>query len=173
MIRTLAFALALATTPLAAQTAAPQANPALVVGATIKDTAGNAVGTIDAVEANGIIVNTGSNQIAIPASSFGNANGAPLLAATKAELDAAAEAMAEEERKTVLASLQHGAPVVDAKGNPLGTVDIIEGETVLLKTEVGEAQVPVNSFRMRAGSLAIAMTTEAFTSAVEAARNGS
>lgn len=174
MIRTLALALALASAaPLAAQSAVTQANPALVAGATIKDTSGNIVGTIDAVEANGIIVNTGNNQIAIPASSFANANGTPLLAATKAELDAAAVAMAEDERKTVLATLQHGAPVVDAQGTPLGTVDIIEGDVVLLKTEVGEAQVPIKSFRMRAGTLAIAMTAEAFNNAIEAARKGS
>ena len=182
LIAPLAAAMAFAAAPVAAQTpsmpaATPAtvqaANPTLVVGATIKDTAGNTVGTIDAVEANGIVVNTGSNQIAIPASSFGKANGAPLLAATKAELDAAAEAAAEDERKAVLATLQHGAPVVDAVGSPLGTVDIIEGEMVLLKTEAGEAQVPVKSLRMRGDSLAIAMTAEAFTSAVAAARTGS
>jgi hypothetical protein len=183
--RTLAIALALSAAPLLAQApaaapaatpaAAPaaKANPALVVGATIKDTKGNAVGTIDAVEANGIIVNTGTHQIAIPATSFGNDKGTPLLAATKAELNAAAQAAAEEERKAVLATLQHGAPVVDAVGSPLGTVDIIEGEMVLLKTEAGEAQVPVKSLRMRGDSLAIAMTAEAFTNAVEAARSGS
>jgi len=178
VVLTVAGSCLLATAPLHAQTApAPAAaqasNPSLVVGATIKDTSGNTVGTIDAVEANGIIVNTGRNQIAIPASSFGAANNAPLLAATRAELDAAADAAAAEERKSVLATLQNGAPVVDAIGTPLGTVNLIEGDIVVIKMDSGEAQVPVNSLRMRSGSLAIAMTAEAFSAAVEAARTGS
>jgi hypothetical protein len=158
-------------TPVLAQ--APAANDSLVVGATVKDTAGAVVGTIDAVEANGIIVNTGRNQVAIPRASFGKTADGPLLAATKAELDAAADAAAASERQMVAAMLVNGTPVMGAEGNPIGTVDIIENEMVVIKTEAGEAQVPAKSFMRKDGQLAIGMTAEAFAAAVEAAKSGS
>jgi hypothetical protein len=164
------FLLGLAT-PVLAQ--APAANDTLVVGATVKDTAGGVVGTIDAVEANGIVVNTGRNQVAIPRASFGKTADGPLLAATRAELDAAADAAAVSERQAVAALLVNGAPVVGVEGNPIGTVDIIENDIVIVKTEAGEAQVPAGSFMRRNGQLAIGMTAEAFAAAVLAAKSGS
>jgi preprotein translocase subunit YajC len=158
-------------TPALAQ--APAANDSLVVGATVKDTAGAVVGTIDAVEANGIIVNTGRNQVAIPRASFGKTADGPLLAATKAELDAAADAAAASERQMVAALLVNGTPVMGAEGNQIGTVDIVENDMVVIKTEAGEAQVPAASFMRKDGQLAIGMTAEAFAAAVEAAKSGS
>ncbi|WP_439534137.1 hypothetical protein [Polymorphobacter sp.] len=174
------FAAGLAAAPLAAQQAAAPAavatataNDKLVVGATVKDTAGGVVGTIDAVEANSVIVNTGTNQVAIPPSSFGQTPDGPLLAATKAELDGAANSAAAADRTQINAMLTNGTPVIGAEGQPIGTVDIVENNMVLIKTETGEAQVPADSFMLKDGKLAIGMTAEAFAAAVEAARAGS
>jgi hypothetical protein len=167
----IAAALLLASAPLAAQ--APAANTSLVVGATVKDTSGGIVGTIDAIEADSVIINTGKNQVAIPPASFGKTAEGPLLAATKAELDGAADAAAAAERTQVTAMLIMGAPVVGVEGQPIGTIDIIENNMVIVKTEAGEAQVPVNSFMRKDGKLTIGMTAEAFAAAVEAAKTGS
>jgi hypothetical protein len=164
------FILATAT-PVLAQ--APAANDSLKVGATVKDTAGGVVGTIDAVEADAVIINTGKNQVAIPVASFGKTADGPLLAATKAELDGAADAAAAAEREQVAALLVTGATVIGVEGNPIGTINLIENNVAIVASEAGEAQVPVESFMRKDGQLAIGMTAEAFAAAVQAAKSGS
>jgi hypothetical protein len=64
----------------------------LRVGASVQDSQGGAVGTIESVDAEGAVVSTGSARAKMPVSSFGrNANGL-VISMTKAELEAAVSA---------------------------------------------------------------------------------
>ena len=83
-----ALAAAAFTMPAIAQTAGAAAN--VTVGATVSDTSGNPVGTIEAVNGDLAVLSTGANKVSLPLSSFGAGTKGPVIAMTKAEVDAAA-----------------------------------------------------------------------------------
>jgi len=74
--------------PATAQTASPAVK--VVVGAAVSDTSGNPVGTIEQVQGDLAVLSTGTNKVSLPISSFGAGEKGPVLAMTKAEVDAAA-----------------------------------------------------------------------------------
>lgn len=160
---------------LAAPAAAQAATPAskLVAGATIYDTKGEVVGTIDAVEAGSVIVNTGTNQIAIPPASFGATDKGPLLAATRAELNAAAEGAARNREQALTAALIPGVTVLGTAGNVIGSVKTIKDGMVLIATEDGEANVPRKALSLETDGLHLGMTAEDFAAALAAAQPAS
>lgn len=64
----------------------------VTAGATVRDTEGELVGTVESVTASGAVVATGKSRVQIPVTSFGKNEEGLVLAMSKAELDAAAEA---------------------------------------------------------------------------------
>jgi preprotein translocase subunit YajC len=63
----------------------------VVVGATVTDTAGGAVGTVKEVGADYAVVETSAkNQVRLPMTSFAKGTTGPVIGATAAQLDAAA-----------------------------------------------------------------------------------
>ncbi|HEY9553820.1 hypothetical protein [Allosphingosinicella sp.] len=63
-------------------------------GAEVRDTEGNLVGTIETVDANGAVIATGEARVQIPVTSFAKNDQGLVIAMSKAELEAAAEAAA-------------------------------------------------------------------------------
>lgn len=61
-------------------------------GAEVRDTAGDLVGTIEAVERDGAVVATGSVRAKLPLSSFGKNGRGLVISLSRAELEAAARA---------------------------------------------------------------------------------
>ena len=136
----LAFlATALAATPVAAF--AQDVN----VGAVVKDTDGNDVGTVIEVTETTITVDTGKHEAGLPAAAFGGTADEPLIAVSKERIDAmmdqrlaAAEKEAEEARAKakaeaeakLAAALIVGAEVVSLDAQPLGMVDQFTGESM-------------------------------------------
>jgi hypothetical protein len=72
------------------------AQNSLSVGAQVKDTSGQPVGTVEAVDGDVATVSTATTQskVRIPVSSFANSASGPVLAMTATQLDAAAKAAA-------------------------------------------------------------------------------
>ncbi|KPF66319.1 hypothetical protein IP88_12880 [alpha proteobacterium AAP81b] len=151
-----------------AATAAPAA-PALSVGATVYHTSGEAVGTIKAIGANGVVVSTGSNEVTIPAASFGAGANGPVLAATKADIDAAAGAANAQRTAAVGQLVVAGAPVKGAAGNVVGTIKARDGDFAVLTTPRGEVRLPLTSFAVINNALSIGMTAAEFDAAVATA----
>ena len=60
-------------------------------GAEVFDQKGGAVGKVESVEADGVVVSTGSVRAKIPASSLGQGDKGLVIAMTKAEFEAAAQ----------------------------------------------------------------------------------
>lgn len=74
----------------AAASAAPAgATAQLTPGATVFDTQGGTVGTIEAVNGTDVVVSTGTAKASIPVASFGQGANGPVLSLTKAQLEAA------------------------------------------------------------------------------------
>ena len=61
----------------------------LVSGSAVRDPAGTQLGTIESVDANGVVIVSAAGKVSVPADSFGKDKSGLLLAIGKAEFDAA------------------------------------------------------------------------------------
>ena len=117
---------------------APAASVELTQGQTVMGNDGMPIGTVMQVTPDAVVVDTGTNQIPLPSNAFAAGESGPTLNITKAELDASyneqmAAAMAQLDQKLVA-----GTPVMTADSQPLGTVDSVNGQDVVLAMEGGE-----------------------------------
>jgi hypothetical protein len=72
---------------------------AVTAGATVKDTQGGTVGTIESVDGQYAVLATTKNKVRLPLSSFGKGADGPILAMTQAQVDAAAASAAAKTAK--------------------------------------------------------------------------
>src|SRR3569623_810496 len=108
--------------PSLAQTSAAAPAPNLVSGATIYDPSGGVVGTIDSVLGDIVVVSTGTSKASLAKSAFGTGPKGPIVALTKAQLDAAAAQAATSATAALRTKLVVGAPLRGASGTVIGTV---------------------------------------------------
>lgn len=125
-----------AMTAQAQEEAAPAAPASATVdvaqGANVMGNDGIAIGTVTQVTDQVVVVDTGAHQIPLPRDAFAEGDAGLTLNITKTELDASyAEQMAALAAQ-VNEKLVAGAPVVTADAQPLGTVDMVEGDNVVL-----------------------------------------
>lgn len=104
----------------------------LTVGATVFGPQGNEVGTIEQVDAQTVIVNTGKHKVPLGHDAFGESDKGPTITVTKIQLDEIVDKQIAEAQAKRDAVLVAGAAVVSAKNLPLGTVDSVDGDTVIL-----------------------------------------
>ena len=124
------------------------------VGATVYDTTGNVVGTVDSVNGDVAVVATGKNKVGIPLTSFGKGDKGPLLAMTRDQLDqAAAGAKAQQ-----AASVTQGATVMDSQGVTIGTVKSVDSQYALVDMQGTEVKLPLSAFATRDNGLMLGMT---------------
>ena len=154
----------------ATTSAAAAATPALAIGATVYEPGGTVIGTIDAINPDGVIVSTGTSKVAIPAASFGIGDKGPVLAATRAQLDGAAAQAAAATLATLKASLVPGAEIRGVAGaNVVGSVKSLDAEFVVVTTPRGEVRLPITAFGNTPKGLVIGMSSAEFDAAVAAA----
>ena len=170
--------LALAAAPLAAQTsnapaatAAPTAAPATTVaaGATIYDKDGGVVGTVDSVNAGVAVVSTGTNKVGLPLTSFGTGTKGPMIAMSKAELDAAAGQAAAQSAAALKAQLTPGTTVYGKAGSAIGTIKDADDQYVTIAMAKGPVKLPVAAFGRGDSGPMISMTADELDKAVSAA----
>lgn len=142
--------------------AAPGA-PNVTVGATVVDTSGNPVGTIDSVNGGTAVLATGTVKAQIPASSFAKGPKGLVIGITKADLEA------QVAQATTPQEITAGMAVNDSKGGVVGKVDAVSGDMVTVATASSKAQLPKSAFAQGPNGLVIAMTAEQLDSAVKAA----
>jgi preprotein translocase subunit YajC len=161
-------AFAMIATPVVAQsnTAAPATAAASVTaGATVYDTEGGVVGTIDSVNGDVAVVATGQNKVGVPVASFGPGDKGPRLAMTRAQLDQAA-AGAKAERK---AAVTQGANVVDSAGEQVGTVSSVDAQYAVVDMADAQVKLPLNAFSVKDNGLMVGMTKAQLEAATNAA----
>lgn len=73
---------------------APATAADLRSGATVRDTQGGTVGTIESADASGAVVNTGAARARLPLTSFARNDSGLVISMTKAQLEAAARPQA-------------------------------------------------------------------------------
>ena len=143
-----------------AQQAAPAAATAApTVGATIFDSAGVSLGTVDSVTPQAIVINTGTAKVPVPPTSIGKTGKGFAMAMTKADLDAAVAGAQAQAQAAVKAKLVPGGSVSGINGSPVGTIKAADAQSVTITTAKGEAKLPVSAFSANAsGQLIIGMT---------------
>ncbi len=155
-------------TPAPAAQTAPQ-GPA--VGVTVKDTANGDVGMIEAINGDLAVINTGTNKVSYPLNAMTPTPTGPIIALTKAQLDASfaeQQAKAAAELQTRLAA---GTEVFARDGSTkLGTIKAVDAEFVTLTTTAGkDVRLPKGGFATGRVGLVIGMTAPEFTAATAGA----
>lgn len=148
-------ALALFAVPAMAQEAAPAAAAApaqanVTTGATVYDTSGSVVGTIESVSGDLTVLATDAAKVSIPVSSYGAGEKGPVIAMTRDQINAQAnaaveqqKAAAEEKKKSQLVS---GATVKDPSGGVVGTIKSVDAQFAIVDTEKVQVRLPLTAF---------------------------
>lgn len=154
-----------ATTPATPATpTAPAAPPAAVAaGQSVVDTAGAAVGTIETVNNGVATLSTGTVKVGVPVTSFAMGPKGPVIALTKAEIEAKAT------QATQALTITVGAEVMDSAGAKLGTVKAVNGDMITVASATASAQLPKSAFAQGQSGLMIGMTSAQFEAAAKAA----
>ena len=116
------------------------------VGATIMDSEGVTIGTVDSVTPQAVVVKTGTTKVALPPAAIGATAKGFQLSMTKAALDAAQAQQQQAAAASIQSQLVAGASVNGINGSPVGTIKSSDGSMVTLTTPNGEAKLPVSGF---------------------------
>lgn len=141
-----------------APAAAPTAGATVAAGATVYDTSGGVVGTVDSVDGTNAVVNTGTVKAAIPLTSLGQGAQGPVLAMTKAQLEAAASQQQAQASADFKAKLVPGTTVYGTGGAQLGTIKSVDASGVTLTTTDGDAVLPMTGFGPGPQGVTLGMT---------------
>jgi hypothetical protein len=153
--------LALAALSLATVSGAAFAQAATVTaGATVYGSDGNPVGTIDKVDAGVASLNTGTHTVGLPLDKFGKGAKGPTITVTKAQLDELAEQASAQTAAKLDAALVAGAAVLDNNGAALGTIDKIDGDNIVLKTDAGAVTMTRKYFALAPSGGLMALVTK-------------
>lgn len=141
----------------------------VAAGATVYDPQGGTVGTVEKVDGANVVVNTGAHTVALPLDKFATGEKGPVISVTKQALDElAAQADADASAK-LGAALVAGAAVVDNTGVALGTIDKVDGDNIILKTEKGPVTFTRKYFALNNGALTALVTKDQVLAALNAA----
>jgi len=148
-----------------------QLPPMLVsrAGAAVSDTTGAAVGTIESVNGDLAVVSTGTNKVSVPVSSFGQGDKGPILAMTRAQLDAAASGAAASEQAALDAQLAPGSTVYDTNGAVVGKVDSKDAQFATIAIDNQKVKLPLNAFAKGDTGAKVGMTADQIKSAAASA----
>lgn len=130
--------------------AATPAKASVATGATVYDTSGNVVGTIESVSGDMALLATDQAKASIPLSSFGAGEKGPVLALTREQINAqAGAAMAEAkeaQQEKKMAQLVTGATVKDPAGGVVGTIKSVDAQFAVVDTEKVQVRLPLTAF---------------------------
>jgi hypothetical protein len=148
-------------------TAAPAAK--VTVGATVSDPAGNPVGTIEQVTGDLAVLSTGAHKVSLPLTSFGVGEKGPIIAMTRAEVDAAAAGAAQSSKAEAAAQITQGATVTDTSGGTVGTIEKVEGDFATIATPNSKVRLPISAFGKGATGPVIALSAAELEAAAKSA----
>ena len=149
--------------------AAPAAAADLTVGASVRDVSGAPVATIERLEADGAVIRSEDRLAKLPLDAFGKDPTGLMLGITAAELRAAiadtSVAAVQPEPQVVAATAADillGAAIRDSEDVPIGTVDSVSDDGVIIVTDGKKVKLPVNSFGKDGQGLIIGITASEF-----------
>lgn len=129
--------------PAPAQPAATAVAATPTVGATVYDSAGAVLGTIQQVTPQAVVIDVGGKPAALAPSAVGSGLRGLQVAITRAEVEAQTN---QAQGANLQQQLVAGAQVRGAAGAVVGTVKSSTAQTVTITTLKGDAQLPVTGF---------------------------
>ena len=137
------------------------------VGATVNDTTGAVVGTIESVSGDVAVLSTGANKVSLPLSSFGQGDKGPIIAMSRAQIDAAAAGAKAGAEAQLKAQLVKGATVYGTGDQVIGTIDAVDPKFVTVAVDDQKAMLPIESFAKGEKGPSIAMSADELKAAVK------
>jgi hypothetical protein len=141
----------------------------LTAGATVRDRNGVQIATVEGLEADGAVVKTGDRLAKLPLDAFGKDNAGLLLGITAAEFQAAIAASSvpvpveePEIAAATAADMTPGAAIRDSEGVPIGTVQEVVENGVVILTDGKKVKLAVESFGKDDQGLLIGITASEF-----------
>lgn len=168
-----ALAFGMATPALAQDAAAPAATaPAqteVAVGTQIFGSDGAAIGTVAQVEGNVALVTVGERTIPLPAAAIVAAEAGPTVNITRSALVTQFDQQMAQMEAQLDAALVAGAAVQTADGQPLGTIQSMEADAIVIAGTAGEMTLskPMLSLNQQ-GALVVRATMEQIQQALAA-----
>lgn len=154
--------------------AASVATPALAqdtgvsVGAKVYGPAGGEVGTIEKIEGDNVVVNTGSVTAALPSSVFGEGEKGPTIGWNKAQLEEAVNEANRQAEAQLQAAFVPGADLYSVDGQLLGKVESVAEDTFVVDLASGEFTLPKEQVTMQSDKLTFLATAADLQAAVAA-----
>lgn len=165
---TVTAAAALALAAVSAPTLAQGAN--LAVGAKIYGPNGNEVGTIEKIEGEAVVVNTGTVTAALPANTFGTSDKGPTIGWDKAQLEAAVTEANDQAAAELKAALVAGADVYSSDAVLLGKVkEVAKDGSVIVELSGGPVALPGAQMALQDAKLTFRATAADVQTAAAAA----
>ena len=171
-----AFAAPAATTPsAAAQPAAPAAataapaSGAVAVGATVYDSQGVSVGTIESISGGNVVLAIGESRATLASSAFATGAKGVTINTTKAQLEAAVAQASAKNSASLDSALAVGADVQSKDGVVVGKVKSVAGDEVVLDRPAGAVTLAKQFFTSGASGLTIALSAAELEAAAKAA----
>jgi hypothetical protein len=141
----------------------------LAVGMPVVDAQGGSVGVITALAVDNVIVKTDKHEAQLPKSSMTISEGKAIFGQTQAELDASIEKMLAAAPRL---ELKAGAPVKDAAGASVGTIEALTPENVTIRLASGQrVNIPRSGIALNAdGSAMIGVSAADLEAQLKAAQ---
>lgn len=153
----------------AAQTTPAQAgamtSAAPTVGATVYDSTGAVLGTVEQVTPQAVFVNASGTKVGLPPSAIGAGPQGLRVATTRADILTQAQQATAAQK----AQLTAGTTVRGSGGASVGTIKSVDGEFVTLTTSKGDVKLPANAVAAGPNGATIAMTAAQLDAAITAA----
>lgn len=163
-----------------AQTAAPAGAQAQTgvqattptVGATVYDSTGAVLGTVDQVTPQAVVINIGGTKVGLPPASVGSGPNGLRVATTRADIEAQAKQAQAGQQAQLVSQLTVGTSVRGAGGATVGTVKAADAQYVTLTTPRGDVKLPISAFSMGPSGPAITLTAPQLDAAITQAGGG-
>jgi|SRR5690606_12594447 len=128
-------------------------NAAVAVGAKVFGPDGTEVGTIEKVQGENVIVNTGTLTAALPANVFGEGENGPTIGWNKAQLEAAVNEANQEAEAQLATAFVPEADLYSSDGQVLGKVKSIGADSFVVALASGEFTLPKEQVTMQNAKL--------------------
>lgn len=143
----------------------------ITVGAPLRALDGKPIGKIAAIDADGVVVDTGQSKVKLPLDSFGKDKAGLLIGITAAkfgEMVAAAQTQAAasappakaEPRAASVADISAGAQLRDVNGQPVGKITAVASDGATVDTGQSKVKLPLDAFGVDSSGLVIGITMQ-------------
>lgn len=177
MMSSILFSAALAAAQLASgQDQAAPAAPAsaaagtISVGTKVQGPDGSVVGTVVQSDAGVVVIDTGTAKAAFAPGSFTRSGDVLLFGLSKVQVEQAAVQAVKDAQAKMSALLVKGTAVVDTAGVPVGTVESVDADGLVVSTGKARAKIPTTAFASNGSQLILGMTRAQLEAAAGGAR---